>query len=166
LLLFGDLAAPAQEAPPPPPPEQQQQPPPPAASAFPALPPDSGVGRRVVYSVSQQRVWIVEADEAVVGSWLVSGRRGIPKAGDYQVFSRSQWSRSGSLRLEFMVRFAKPKRLAIGFHAIPINRRGRPIQSESELGQPRSRGCVRQARADAERMWHWAPVGTAVRVTP
>ena len=135
-------------------------------SASPGLPPDSGAGRRVVYSISQQRVWIVEADESVAGTWLVSGRKSLPKPGDYQVFSRSRWSRSGSLRLEFMVRFARTKGLAIGFHAIPITRRGRPIQSESELGQPRSRGCVRQARVDAERMWNWAPIGTAVRVTP
>jgi hypothetical protein len=135
-------------------------------SAVPGLPPDSGAGRRVVYSISQQRVWIVEADESVAGSWLVSGRKSLPKPGNYQVFSRSRWSKSGSLRLEFMVRFARTKRLSIGFHAIPINRRGQPIQSEGELGQPRSRGCVRQARADAERMWNWAPVGTAVRVTP
>ena len=111
-------------------------------------------------------MWLVEPDEVVSGSWLVSGRRSLPKPGDYQVFSRSQWSRSGRLRLEFMVRFARTRRLSIGFHAIPVDRRGRPIQSESELGQPRSRGCVRQARANAEQMWNWAQIGTAVRVTP
>lgn len=69
--------------------------------------------------------------------------------------------------MAFMMRFVRPKgrSLAIGFHAIPVDRRGRPIQSEDELGQPRSKGCVRQARADAEHLWHWAPDGTTVRVT-
>ena len=36
---------------------------------------------------------------------------------------------------------------------------------EQELGQPRSHGCVRQARANAENLWNWAPNGTVVRVT-
>ena len=64
------------------------------------------------------------------------------------------------------MRFARTSGQAVGFHAIPVDRNGRPVQSESELGQPRLRGCVRQARADAERMWDWAPIGTAVGVTP
>jgi hypothetical protein len=130
------------------------------------LPADSGVGRRVVYAKGQQRVWLVEEDGTVSGSWLVSGRRNLPRPGDYKVFSRSMWSRSGSVRLQYMVRFAQGRRLRIGFHAIPINRRGRPIQAESQLGTPRSNGCVRQRNADAETMWNWAQIGTAVRVTP
>ena len=159
---------PSEEPPPPPPPsEPQPEPQPEARASFPALPENSGRGRRVVYSVSQQRVWLVEQDEAVSASWLVSGRKGIPKPGTYSVYSRSRWSSAsgGKVRMEFMVRFVKTKGLPIGFHAIPVDRRGRPIQSESELGQPRSKGCVRQARADAEHLWNWAPNGTVVRVT-
>ena len=151
---------------PPPPPPPAPEPPPPQASAFPPLPADSGAGRRVVYSKTDQRVWLVEEDGTVSHSWLVSGRRSLPRPGDYRVFSRSMWSRSGSVRLQYMVRFARGPRLRIGFHAIPINRRGQPIQPESQLGTPRSHGCVRQRNADAETLWHWAPIGTAVRVTP
>lgn len=69
--------------------------------------------------------------------------------------------------MEFMVRFARGRRLAIGFHSIPVSRRGgAPIQSESELGRFRSAGCVRQSYADAARMWEFAGVGTPVVVTP
>jgi lipoprotein-anchoring transpeptidase ErfK/SrfK len=141
-------------------------PPPPQASQFPPLPADSGVGRRIVYSKTEQRVWLVEEDGTVSGSWLVSGRRNLPRPGEYRVYSKSMWSRSGSSRLQYMVRFAHGRRLRIGFHAIPINRRGRPIQSESQLGTPRSNGCVRQRAADAATLWNWAPIGTVVRVTP
>lgn len=156
-----------------PPPAEEPSPEAPAAEParpeFPPLPQDSGAGRRVVYSVSEQRVWLVEQDENVSASWLVSGRRGIPRAGTYAIYSRSRWSSAngGKVRMEFMMRFVRPKgrSLAIGFHAIPVDRRGRAIQSEDELGQPRSKGCVRQARADAEHLWHWAPDGTTVRVT-
>ena len=171
---IGQVPDPLAPQPPPQEPEPAPQPPPgeqpqpePARPEFPPLPRDSGSGRRIVYSVPQQRVWLVEADEVVSASWLVSGRRGIPKPGTYTVFSRSRWSSAngGKVRMEFMVRFVKTKGLAIGFHSIPVDRRGRQIQSEEELGQPRSKGCVRQRRADAEHLWNWAPDGTVVRVT-
>lgn len=136
----------------------------------PAPPPDSGAGRRVVYSLSQQRVWLVavtpEGAEHVERTYLVSGRRGYPKPGAYSVFSTSRHTRAGSLRMEYMVRFTKSRRTNVGFHSIPVTRRGRPVQSEAELGQPRSRGCVRQSLADAAALWAFAPVGTAVVVTP
>lgn len=135
--------------------------------SFPALPGGSGSGRRVVYSNSAQRVWLVEADGSVSNSWLVSGRRGSPRAGFYKVFSKSRYTSAlgGRVRMEYMVRFARGRRLAIGFHSIPVTRRGVPIQSEAELGQFRSAGCVRQRYADAVRLWDFAPVGTPVVVT-
>ena len=160
LLTTTTTTAPS-PAPAPEPPQTQPQPEP----QYPPLPADSGSGKRIVYSVEAQRLWLVEADERVSGSWLVSGRKGIPKPGTYAVYSRSRWSSAGPVRMEFMMRFVKTKRQAIGFHAIPVDRRGRPIQSEDELGQPRSRGCVRQKRSDAEHLWNWAPDGTTVRVT-
>lgn len=155
----------------PPPPvvaEPPPPPPPPPEPQYPALPAGSGSGRRVVYSNSQQRVWIVEGSGEVVGSWLVSGRRGMPRAGVYRVFSKSRYSsaRGGRVKMEFMVRFARGRRLAIGFHSIPVDRRRRPIQSEAELGQYRSAGCVRQRWANAQTLWNWAPIGTVVVVTP
>jgi lipoprotein-anchoring transpeptidase ErfK/SrfK len=63
-----------------------------------------------------------------------------------------------------MVRFTVgPDGDNIGFHEIPkVN--GTPIQSEAQLGQALSGGCVRQATPDAEHMWGWAPVGTKVVV--
>ncbi len=132
----------------------------------PPLPPNSGAGRRIVYSISGQRVWLVESGELVVKSHLVSGRRNLPVPGHYRVFSKSRYSSSGSLVLEYMTRFAHGPTLAIGFHAIPYYPGGRTIQSESELGQFRSAGCVRQRLSDAARLWDFAPVGTPVVVTP
>jgi lipoprotein-anchoring transpeptidase ErfK/SrfK len=88
----------------------------------------------------------------------------MPRPGTYSVFSRSTRAYSGSVHMDWMVRFARGRSLAIGFHAIPVGRRG-PIQSLAELGQFRSHGCVRQSPADARRMWDFAPLGTKVVVT-
>ena len=130
------------------------------------LPANSGEGRRAVYAVGAQHVWVVEADGRVVRDFNVSGHKGYPKPGTYHVYSRSPVSRSGSLRLNYMVRFTRSRRLAVGFHQIPLRRNGTPIQSDAELGRYRSRGCVRESAADAAFMWDWAQLGTTVVVLP
>jgi hypothetical protein len=133
----------------------------------PPLPAGSGAGRRIVYSVTQQRVWLVDNQPAdhIEKSYLVSGRAGTPSVGTYRVYSKSRYSSSGSLRLEYMVRFAHGRTLAIGFHSIPKRPDGSLVQSEAELGQYRSSGCVRQRLSDAAYLWNFAPIGTVVVVT-
>ncbi len=151
---------------PPPPPFVPPPTAPPAPAAGPGVPAGSGNGRRIVYCVRCQRVWLVEANEAVVQSHLVSGRANVPRAGTYKVFSKSERAIAGSRKatMRHMVRFARGRTLAIGFHSIPRDLRGRPIQAESDLGNFRSLGCVRQSDANALILWNFAPVGTKVVV--
>ena len=153
-------------APPPPTPPTTVAPPPPPPSAA-GLPANSGSGRRVVYSRSQQRVWAVEADGTVVKTHRVSGRTREPYAGTYRVYSRSMYTYSTenpNVKWRYMVRFAYgPGGGRIGFHEIP-KKNGVALQSEAQLGQPLSGGCVRQATPDAVWMWNWAGVGTTVVV--
>jgi lipoprotein-anchoring transpeptidase ErfK/SrfK len=54
--------------------------------------------------------------------------------------------------------------LAIGFHGIPLRGNGSPIQSDAELGQYRSAGCVRMNQQQVIVLWNWAPIGTPVVV--
>jgi len=131
------------------------------------LPANSGTGRRVVYDRGQQRVWAVEEDGTVVKSHAVSGRLHEPYAGTYSVYSRSMYTYSTDnpdVKWRYMVRFAYgPQGGRIGFHEIPT-KFGVPLQTESQLGQPLSGGCVRQSTPDAQWMWDWAQVGTKVVV--
>ena len=138
----------------------------PARAALPALPAASGSGRRVIYSNSAQRVWLVGADGVAIDSWLVSGRRGVPRPGSYSVFSRSPVTtgQGGKVTMKYMVRFARGRTLAIGFHSIPLRRNGSAIQAVEQLGTFRSAGCVRQRVEDAVKMWDFAGVGTPVVV--
>lgn len=133
------------------------------------LPPTSGQGRRVVFSEGRQRVWLVGADDRVRRTYLVSGSiYDNLEPGRYAVWSRSENAvgvgDSGTMR--FFVRFARGDTgAAIGFHDIPIDD-GKPVQTIDQLGTPLSHGCIRQRRADAIRMWRFAPIGTRVVVTP
>jgi lipoprotein-anchoring transpeptidase ErfK/SrfK len=151
----------------PPPPTEE------STTTQPAAPPDtgvpfaSGVGRRVVYSKVRMRVWIVDASNVTIRTYRVSGRYGQPNPGTYQVFSRSSYTCNidhPNICMRFMVRFAHgPKGDNIGFHEIP-RENGVPIQSDAQLGQALSGGCVRQATADAMFMWDFAGIGTTVVV--
>jgi peptidoglycan hydrolase-like protein with peptidoglycan-binding domain len=135
--------------------------------APPPVPANSGTGRRIVYSRAMQRIWAVEANGRVVKTHLVSGRLYEPYAGTYSVYSRSMYTYSVAdpdVKWRYMVRFAYgPDGGRIGFHEIPT-KFGVPLQSESQLGQPLSGGCVRQRTSDAIWTWNWAYLGTKVVV--
>lgn len=130
-----------------------------------ALPAQSGEGRRVVFSQSRQRVWLV-SEERVERTYLVSGSvYDNLQPGTYSVWSRSEQAYgiddSGTMR--WFVRFAHGPRAAIGFHDIPISD-GEPVQTRAQLGTPLSHGCVRQHADDALALWEFAPLGTPVVV--
>jgi hypothetical protein len=136
-----------------------------------ALPADTGTGKRVVFDISDQRVWLVDPDSSgtdrVARTYLVSGSvTDNLSAGSYEVYSRSRWAVGidDSGVMEYFVRFTRGARAAIGFHSIPT-KDGRRLQTRAQLGSPQSHGCIRQALPDAKLLWDFAPVGTKVVVT-
>lgn len=132
----------------------------------PAVPADSGEGRRIVYSNSDQRVWLVDADGTVFDSYLVSGKKGVPAPGNYEIYSKSDVASAGhdGITMRNMVRFAHGNNLPIGFHSIPSDGNGRPLQTEEQLGEYHSAGCVRQSPGHAAELYDWAAIGTLVVV--
>ncbi len=133
-----------------------------------ALPQASGEGRRIVFSESAQRVWLVGGDGEVQRTYLVSGSKfDNLNPGTYAVQSKSRHATAFdySGRMEYFVRFTSGFTAPIGFHTVPVDNAGRLEQSKGELGTPRSAGCVRQWRDDAIALWEFAPIGTRVIVT-
>ena len=132
-----------------------------------ALPEASGSGRRVVFDISEQRVWLVSEAGRALRTYLVSGSlTDNLRPGSYEVFSRSRWATGieDSGVMQYFVRFTRGENAAIGFHSIPT-KEGKALQTRDQLGTPQSHGCIRQAMGDAKRMWRFAPVGTKVVVT-
>ncbi len=132
-----------------------------------ALPAGSGSGKRVVFDLSAQRVWLVDPGDEVRRTYLVSGSVAENlEPGSYEVYSTSRHAVGvdDSGTMQFMVRFAHGKEAAIGFHDIPVDD-GRLVQTRDQLGTPQSHGCVRQWRPDARALWYFAAVGTKVVVT-
>jgi lipoprotein-anchoring transpeptidase ErfK/SrfK len=130
------------------------------------LPASSGSGKRVVFSTSAQRVWLVSSKKQVLATYLVSGSvTDNLRPGSFHVYSRSRWAVGvdDSGVMQYFVRFAHGPQAAIGFHSIPT-KLGKPLQKLSQLGTPQSHGCIRQKLSDAERMWSFATTGTPVVV--
>lgn len=139
------------------------------AAVAPSLPADSGEGRRIVFSESDQRVWLVTDDESIERTYLVSGSRfDNLEPGTYAVQSKTRqataFDYSGTM--EYFVRFATGVSEPIGFHSVPRDNAGDLEQTKAQLGTPLSAGCVRQWQPDAIALWAFAPIGTTVVVTP
>lgn len=132
-----------------------------------AVPKDSGAGKRVVFSLAAQRVWLVNADESVKRTYQASGGIGDNlRVGSYKVQSkfRNATSYDYGSTMQYFVRFTSGHNAPIGFHDIPIGHDGKMLQTLDQLGTPLSSGCIRQARPDAIELWDFAPVGSRVEV--
>lgn len=131
------------------------------------VPANSGKGRRVVHSTRQLRVWVINAQEEVVRTFLVSGQRGQPKKGMYSVSSQSARSFSTVLQgvtFRFMTRFTIGRNGGnIGFHEIPTQN-GVPMQTVEQLGTVQGSGCLRASTEDAKFIYAWAKPGTRIVV--
>lgn len=134
--------------------------------------PNVGSGKRIIYSNSQQHIWLIDENEQLVDDYAVSGRDGIPHYATYSVFSKSvnAWAPYDGITMKHMVRFVRPgtwgNQWSYGFHSIPRYSNGEPMQTEDELGYFRSGGCVRQADDKALALYDWAPIGTTVHAIP
>ena len=124
-------------------------------------PAHSGSGKRIVWDKSASQVWLVDADNTVRCSYVVTDNDEDTPVGTYRVRSKSAMSSAVTdgrfWRLAHMVRFyLQPgHHLWIGFHAVPQAPNGDLIQPMSSLGKPgyRSHGCVRQHPTNAANLY-------------
>ncbi|WP_309058757.1 hypothetical protein [Streptomyces sp.] len=125
-----------------------------------ALPGRSGQGARVVYSLDDDRVWLVGADGGVRRTFGVSPSTVDPAPGTYRVTSRSKRiTGSDGVPVEHVVRFASVEGTVIGFSAA--------VDGSAPDPDPRKRtGGVRETRADGAAMWKFATIGRKVVVVP
>ncbi|GKQ34319.1 hypothetical protein ALMP_08700 [Streptomyces sp. A012304] len=125
-----------------------------------APPAGSGSGRRVVYSVGADRVWLVGDSGKVQRTFAVTPGSVDPTPGSYAVTSRSS-SVIGTdgTPVEHVVRFTDVDGVAIGFSAA-VDGTTRPTTPK-----PRT-GGIRESRPDGAAMWTFATIGQRVVVTP
>ena len=125
-----------------------------------ALPARSGQGERVVYSLDDDRVWLVEESGKVRRTFGVVPSTVDPEPGTYRVTSRSgAVTGSDGVPVEHVVRFASVEGTAIGFSAAVDG-------SAPQLDPQERTGGIRETRADGAAMWGFATIGRVIVVVP
>ncbi|MGW2957156.1 hypothetical protein ACWDGI_01540 [Streptomyces sp. NPDC001220] len=125
-----------------------------------ALPNNSGTGERVVYSVDDDRVWLVNERERVERTFPVKPGTIDPPVGAYWVTSRSKAiTGTDGLPIEHVVRFTTTKDgSAIGFSAATATTMIEPPDPTVRTGG------IRETRPDGYAMWNFATIGVKVMV--
>ncbi|MET8244739.1 hypothetical protein ABZV31_10155 [Streptomyces sp. NPDC005202] len=123
-----------------------------------ALPQGSGTGERVVYSVDDDRVWLVGAGSRVENTFKVTPGSVDPLPGTYAVTSRSNAvTGTDGTPIEHVVRFTSVSGVVIGFSAAVDGSTPTPAPTVKT-------GGIRESRADGEAMWMFATIGQKVVV--
>ncbi|KUN08308.1 hypothetical protein AQI95_07920 [Streptomyces yokosukanensis] len=124
-----------------------------------ALPSASGTGERVVYSLDDDRVWLVDRTDQVERTYRVDPGSVDPVPGTYWVHSRSSAvTGTDGTPVEHVVRFTEVDGVAIGFSAAVSTAPGPVAEPDARTGG------IRETRADGEAMWEFATIGVRVFV--
>jgi hypothetical protein len=125
-----------------------------------ALPNGSGTGERVVYSVDDDRVWLVNERNRVERTFKVNPGTIDPAPGAYWVTSRAKAvTGTDGLPVEHVVRFTTTKDgMAIGFSAVIADAATDPPDPAVKTGG------IRETRPDGDAMWKFATIGVKVVV--
>ncbi|MFJ4620095.1 hypothetical protein [Streptomyces sp. NPDC088812] len=133
----------------------------PAPSASPtaqSVPDASGTGRRVVYSLEQQRVWLVDADDQARRTFTVWPGTVNPAPGSYTVSVRKgATTGSDGVEIEHIIYFSVQSGVNIAF--------SNAVDGSSPPPAAGTRtGGIRMAKADGAALWAFGATGTIVRV--
>jgi hypothetical protein len=122
------------------------------------LPAFSGVGRRVVYDLDRDRVWLMGENQEVERTFRVAPSSVDPTPGTYKVESRAPHvTGTDGVPVENVVRFATSQGTTIGFSAA--------LDGSMPKADPREQtGGIRERRADGKAMWLFAKLGMTVVV--
>ncbi|WP_306321006.1 MULTISPECIES: hypothetical protein [unclassified Streptomyces] len=123
-----------------------------------ALPAGSGKGERVVYSLGENRVWLVGSGNRTKTTFEVTPGTVDPAPGAYSVTSRSgSVTGTDGVPIEHVVRFATTNGVAIGFSAA--------VDGSTAAPDPgKQTGGIRESRKAANEMWQFATIGAKVVV--
>ncbi|WBO65650.1 hypothetical protein [Streptomyces camelliae] len=130
----------------------------PHASAPPAPPAASGEGRRIVYSLGEKRVWLVDATGKANRTFPVWPGTVSPQPGRYSVTLRIQSLKgSDGVEIEHVMYFTKVSGVNIAF-SNALDGSSPPPADGKKLGG------IRMPKPDGAALWSFGDQGTSVTV--
>lgn len=115
-----------------------------------ALPADSGSGKRIVYSLGKNRIWLVNSDGSVKGTAQTVAGTVRPTVGSYKVTSHESTGQGGDgTSVQYVVIFGHaPNGTSLGFDAV-YGLSGMPPAPTGKTGG------IRMAQDDALAVWEF-----------
>ncbi|MGW0630671.1 hypothetical protein [Streptomyces sp. NPDC002758] len=130
----------------------------PKPSAAPAVPDASGAGRRVVYSLGQKRVWLVDASDKATRTFTVWPGTVAPDAGTYAISLRKETTvGSDGVKIEHVMYFAAKPGLNFAFSNAVDGSSPPPAAGKQT-------GGIRMHKPDGTALWAFGTDGTKVTV--
>ncbi|MER6912336.1 hypothetical protein ABT354_11750 [Streptomyces sp. NPDC000594] len=125
----------------------------------PAVPKDSGTGKRVVYSLGQDRVWLVDHQSKPIATFTVWPGNVEPALGTHRVTDRTpSITGNDGVSVENIVYFSGSKEgLPIAFSAAVDGSSPKPVPGKQT-------GAIRVRTADGDRIWDFTVVGSEIVV--
>ncbi|MBX9395038.1 hypothetical protein K4749_15855 [Streptomyces sp. TRM72054] len=131
----------------------------PSTPAPAAVPDGSGTGRRIVYSLGERRVWLVDASDSSRRTFTVWPGTVDPEPGTYTVGTRTEATTgSDGVQIEHVVYFAAKSGVSIAFSAAVDGSSPPPAASGTRTGG------IRMKTADGTALWAFGTAGTTVTV--
>ncbi|SBT89833.1 hypothetical protein GA0115233_101287 [Streptomyces sp. DI166] len=124
------------------------------------VPDGSGTGRRIVYSLGENRVWLVDASEATRRTFAVWPGTVDPEPGKYTVGQRTEDPITGSdgVRIEHVVYFAVRSGVNVAFSNAVDGSSPPPPADGARTGG------IRMSDKDGSALWAFGTAGTTVTV--
>lgn len=130
----------------------------PRTPTAPAVPDESGTGRRIVYSIGGKRVWMVDATGRPTRTFTVWPGTVSPQPGRYSVTLRTQSLKgSDGVQVEHIMYFTKAQGVNIAF-SNALDGASPPPADGKKLGG------IRLRKADGAALWSFGDEGTKVAV--
>jgi lipoprotein-anchoring transpeptidase ErfK/SrfK len=126
-------------------------------------------GKRIVISISKQRLWVYENGESI-GKYKISTGidRSPTQPGVFQVqtHDRKAYASVWDLTMtHFLGIYEAWPGFMNGIHGLPTLSSGRRLWGNI-LGRPASYGCIILDLDNAKRLYNWAEDGVVVEITP
>ncbi|MFD5797352.1 hypothetical protein ACFWIO_28255 [Streptomyces diastatochromogenes] len=130
----------------------------PKPSGPPALPEESGTGRRIVYSLGEKRVWLVDATGKASRTFTVWPGTVSPQPGRYSITLRTQSLKgSDGVEIEHVMYFTKVSGVNVAF-SNALDGASPPPANGQKLGG------IRMHKEDGAALWAFGDQGTKVAV--
>jgi LysM repeat protein len=131
-----------------------------------AAPAPPGGGKRIVINLTQQHVYAYQGNQLVYSFVASTGKAPYyTLTGNFRVQSKipRAYASTWHIWMPHWLGIYWAGSLENGIHALPVTSDGRTIWAD-RLGRPVSYGCIVLNTLDAQRLYHWAEIGTPVSI--